>query len=266
MPVKISKSKQNEINKVIRNFNQKIRRLEKLDQYNLLYIPNKASKRELISEVSNTRELTQKLKELKAYTHRGAEKTVTTKKGEEFSKWELDIYKKERQKALRNINQKIKKMETTKVRASGKNLEVTFAQMGDPTFISAIRNKQKILREKEPTRSKYRENIKYFRNQREYQNHVLKSNYLQGLKNMGYQSGIPKEIIENIYNNFMKLNDKDFLNMYNNDLSVSKIMNYYRVFAKALSSGKMIDSETVSDITELFYELNDNLEQILSNK
>lgn len=266
MPVKISKSKQNEINKVVRNFNQKIKRLEKIDKYNLLYLPKKTSKKDILKEVSNTRELTQKLKELKSYSRRGAEATVTTKKGEEFSKWELDIYKKERRKALRNINKKIKKLETSKVKASGKSLEVTFAQMGDPTFISAIRNKQKILKEKEPTRSKYRENIKYFKNQREYQNHVLKSNYLQGLKNMGYQAGIPKKIINNIYDNFMKLNDKDFLNMYNGDLSVSKIMNYYRIFAKNLSSGKMLDTESFEDLTDLFYELNDNLESILNNK
>lgn len=260
--LRISKNLQNEINKTIRNFNQKVARLQKLDQYNLLYLPKKQTKKSLLNDVSNKRELTAKLKELKAYSKRGAESTIQTKTGEEFSRWEYDIYKKERNKSLRNINKKIKSLESTSVKASGKKLQVTFAQMGDPTYIGALRNKEKILREKEPTRKKYKENLKYFKNQREYSNYVLKQNYLRGLQNMGYQADIPEEIINNITNRFMELNDKDFLNMYNGDLSVSRIMNFYRVYAKNLSTGKMLDEESFEDLIELFYELNDNLEEI----
>ena len=106
MAIRYDKKITNEINKTIRNFNQKIKRLEKQERD--LILPNKITKKELISDVSNRNELKRRLNELKRYSKRGIEETKVLKSGAKISIYEYENLKREitRQKRLltRQIN------------------------------------------------------------------------------------------------------------------------------------------------------------------
>lgn len=261
--LKINKNLNNELNRTLRNFNQKVARLQKLDQYNVLILPNKQSKKDLLNNITSKRELTRKIKELKRFTQRGSERLVEIKTGETFAKWELDIYKIERQRALRYYNKRIKKLESEQPKASGKNVGVTYAQMGDPTYITALRNKQKILNARTPERKEYKKTLEYFMRKSEDRSRILKENYMSGLLTLGYQSGVSQEIIQKIHDRLLELTDKEFLNIFNNDLTVSKIMNNYRVYRKNISKGYDLFKENWDDIDNDFLELFRNLDNII---
>ena len=70
--MKIRLKLDNEISRVIRNYNAKIRRLEKLNIPNLI-LPTKITKKELIKTSSSTKEIRRKLKSLSRFSKKGAE-------------------------------------------------------------------------------------------------------------------------------------------------------------------------------------------------
>ena len=95
MAIRYDKKLNQEINRTIRNFNQKIARLEKQERD--LLLPTKINKKSLKQSVTNRNELKRKLKELQRYSKRGVEETITTKGGVTLSKYELQNIKRENQ-------------------------------------------------------------------------------------------------------------------------------------------------------------------------
>ena len=87
MAIRYDKNLQNEITRVVRNFNNKINRLEKLQ--NDLILPDKITKKSLTERYYTRKDLQRKLNELKRFSTRGIEKTIETKAGLKLSEYEL---------------------------------------------------------------------------------------------------------------------------------------------------------------------------------
>ena len=75
----------------------------------------------------NRTDLRRKLKELKRYSNRGIEETITTSGGVTMSKYELKNIQIESRRIKANLTREIKKLQTTKPKNLGKLQTGTFA-------------------------------------------------------------------------------------------------------------------------------------------
>ena len=104
MAIRYDKKLNQEINRTIKNFNQKIARLEKQKKE---LLPSKITKKDLKDNVYTRTELYRKLKELQRFSHRGAEDIIETKGGVKLTQYELSNIKRENTRIKRNITREI---------------------------------------------------------------------------------------------------------------------------------------------------------------
>ena len=135
MAIRYDKKLNEEINRTIKNFNQKIKRLEKEERK---LLPSKISKKELKSSVYTRNELLRKLKELQRFSKRGAEDIITTKGGLTTTRYEIEKLKRENARVKRNISREITRLQQQKPKVFGKIQPVTFAVMGDITYLNLV--------------------------------------------------------------------------------------------------------------------------------
>ena len=100
MAIRYDRKLNQEINKVIRNFNQKVARLEKEERE---LLPSKITKKELKRETGTRTELKRRLKELQKFSKRGAEEIVTTKEGFRLTRYDINVLKTQRSRAKRQL-------------------------------------------------------------------------------------------------------------------------------------------------------------------
>ena len=111
MAIRYDKKLNQEINRTIKNFNQKIRRLEKQERE---VLPSTISKKELKESVYTRSELKRRLQELQRFSKRGAEEVLTTKSGLKITKYELENLKRESKIIKARLTREINKMKKTK--------------------------------------------------------------------------------------------------------------------------------------------------------
>ena len=133
--IRYDKKLNNEIAKTIRNFNNKIRRLEKLGRD--LDLPEKVTRKDLTSSSYTRKELKRKLERLKSFSKRGAEESIKLDSGLMISKYEYENLKKDLKRAKLKANYKIQYFRKTKGSIFGESVEETYARMGDEDFIRA---------------------------------------------------------------------------------------------------------------------------------
>ena len=136
MAIRYDKKINQEINKTIKNFNQKIARLEKTERD--LLLPSKITKKELKESVYTRTELKRKLAELQRFSKRGVEETITTKSGTDLSKYEYQNIKRESARIKRNVTREINRLQVKKPKIFGKEQATTFAQMGDQHYLNLL--------------------------------------------------------------------------------------------------------------------------------
>ena len=133
MAIRYDKKLNQEINRTIKNFNQKIARLEKQERE---LLPSKITKKDLKNSVYTRTELQRKLKELQRFSKRGAEDIITTRGGVRLTQYELQNIKRENARVKRNITREINRLKVNKPKIFGKTQTATFSQMGDTDFLN----------------------------------------------------------------------------------------------------------------------------------
>ena len=135
MAIRYDKKLNQEINRTIKNFNQKIARLEKQEKE---LLPSKITKKELKDSVYTRDELQRKLKELQRFSKRGAEDIITTRGGIRLTKYELNEIKRENARLKRNITREINRLKFNKPKIFGKTQTSTFSEMGDTDYLNLV--------------------------------------------------------------------------------------------------------------------------------
>lgn len=135
MAIRYDKKLNQEINRTIRNFNQKISRLEKNERE---LLPPKITKKELKENVYTRAELKRKLAELQRFSRRGVEEIIETSTGVRISKYELNELKRESARIKRNISREINRLKVEKPKVFGKIQAETFAKMGDTDYLNLV--------------------------------------------------------------------------------------------------------------------------------
>ena len=163
----------NYINKIVRNYNAKITRLQKTNPS--LYLPDKISIKTIKENSRNRQELLRNLNKLKRFSKRGSEETIVLPSGEFISKYELAELKRESARLKRNMTKRINELAQIKPKVAGIVQDYTYAEMGDMHLNNLIakRNALKGLDKKLGKTTSIKEYIKFLEKTRNKQNYQI---------------------------------------------------------------------------------------------
>lgn len=264
MAIRYDKKLNQEINRTIKNFNQKIARLEKQERE---LLPSKITKKDLKSSVYTRTELRRKLKELQRFSTRGAEDVITTKGGVQLTQYELSNIKRENARVKRNITREINRLKVEKPKVFGKTQTSTFSEMGDTDYLNLVarrkaleKNIDKLSREEFERFTKLIE--KTGKNQ-QYMNNIFKQNYFEMLTDLAYYFDYDNDKLNLLKQKLMNLKPNDFLKLFKEDKSIRAILDYYPVVTNSFNA--INPGDIKEDVINLYDTLIDNIDEIIQD-
>lgn len=268
MAIRYDKELNREIDRTIKNFNQKIARLERQERE---LLPSKVTKKQLQSYETRA-DLKKKLKEMQRFTKRGAEDVITTKGGARITQFELENLKQDLKVRKAKLTREINKLKTVTPTVLGKKQSKTFAEMGDQDFLNKVAmyellDKNIMTLTKEEIQDLKRR-IKKLEDVEKYKDEVFKENYLKMLTDLGYYTGYDSSKLKMIHDEIIDLKTKDFLNLFNTERTIKAILEYYPyVTGRYKGMNPEIIKDDVADLYDALYEnLYEILYPYLSNK
>ena len=205
-----------ELNRVVKNFNAKISRMEKKDPKAASALPNRASVRELRNVINTRQDLKRELNALKRFSNIGAEELVIVP-GNEYelktTRWQKNEMSQRIGYINRKRNQRRKDLEEVSMKSRGQDLGYKKSDIGMGKADEIALRPMKAFTPK-MTRADLNEKFKNIRKEssdafwikKEMQ---LKENYLSGLKRnyseseiAGIQNAIEKMSFKEFYQNF----------------------------------------------------------------
>lgn len=267
MAIRYDKKLDQEINRTIKNFNQKIVRLEKQEKE---LLPSKITKKELKKSVYTRQELQRKLKELQRFSKRGAEDIITTFGGVRLTKYELNEIKRENTRLKRNITREINRLKVNKPKILGKTQTSTFSEMGDTEYLNLIAKRKALEKDvNKLLRDEFERFIKLIEKigrSQQYMNTVFKENYFKMLTDLAYYYGYDNKKLNEMKKKLMRLKPDDFYKLFKEDKSIKAILDYYPIFTSNFNNaiyGNRMDYQ--EDVLNIYDALYDNLDDILKD-
>lgn len=269
MAIRYDKKLNQEINRTIKNFNQKIARLEKQEKE---LLPSKITKKDLKNSVYSRTELQRKLKELQRFSKRGAEDIITTSGGIRLTKYELNEIKRENARVKRNITREINRLKVNKPKIFGKIQTSTFSEMGDTEYLNLVARRKALEKDiNKLSRDEFerlRKLIEKTGKNQQYMNSVFKENYFEMLTDLAYYYGYDNNKLMEMKKKLMKLKPNDFLRLFKEDKSIRAILDYYPIVTSNFdfNSGMYVNRmDYQEDIFNLYNALYENLDDILKD-
>ena len=264
MAIRYDKKLNQEINRTIKNFNQKIARLEKQDRE---LLPSKITKKDLKSGVYTRTELRRKLKELQRFGRRGAEDIIETSGGARLTRYDYQNIKRENTRIKRNITREINRLKVNKPKIFGKTQTSTFSEMGDHDYLNLVARRKalekdinKLSRDELERFTKLIE--KTGRNQ-QYMNSIFKQNYFDMLTDLAYYFDYDNDKLNILKQKLMNLKPNDFLKLFKEDKSIRAILDYYPIVTNSFNAINPDDIK--EDVINLYDNLIDNIDMILQD-
>lgn len=208
--IRYDSSYNQEINRVVSNFNRKVRRLEKEERE---LIPSTVRVSDIKSKFTNRRDLNNYLRELRRFSKRGAEDIVTVK-GKPYTRYEIEVYRNRlrREKAALDreiaIESRVKSkypMQHNIALENLKNRRLTLGKNWQETIGTALENQV----------------ANYFKRLEIY------DNYFEILFQDAYTMGFPDEKIEYIKEKLLTLSPSQLVKLLENSPEVQFIFDYY---------------------------------------
>lgn len=264
MAIRYDKKLNQEINRTIRNFNQKIARLEKEERE---LLPSKITKKELKAGVYNRTDLRRKLKELQRFSERGAEQIIETKSGIRLTKYQLKNIKIENARVKRNITREINRLKMQKPKIFGKKQTSTFSEMGDTDYLNLVARRKALEKDiNKLNRDEFERFTKLIektgRNQ-QYMNGIFKENYFEMLTDLAYYFDYDQEKLNKLKDNLMNLKSNDFMKLFKEDKSIRAILDYYPVITNSFNAINPDDIK--EDVVNLYDNLINNIDEIVQD-
>lgn len=240
--IRYDKRLNSEINRVVRNFNQKVDRLNKSDKANV-HIPNKVSVKQLKSTNNNRQELYKALNSLKRFSKRGYE--TTDKSG--VSKWQKQNYAINLRTAKAKLTREIKKYNQNVGTVFGK------IQKGmEDERLQTLRGRRKALENYNTSNltlenfQDYSERVKKIGRQRK--NEQFKENYLDVLDLMGDLYDLDEDKVNMLKDSLSDLSNDEFEDMFYNEQGIKTLLEYYGIIRDV--KGFDVDELNVDEILD----------------
>ena len=266
MAIRYDKKLNQEIRKVINNYNAKIRRIEKYDDSFNYQLPEKITKKDLQQNVYTRNELRRKLNELKRYSQRDIEKSMQLAGGYVLSRYEYENLKREKARVKRNISRELTRLETEKPRVFGKLQSMTFAQMGDSYYLNLKAKREQLEKQIESLNSeefkRYEKLVYKTGRSQEYQTSLFRDNYEKMLTDLGYYTGYDKDKLQLLKEKLRKLNNRQFYKLFQNERAIKSITEYYPLVTNKTIKGFNPD-DIKEDVANLYNNLIENIDEII---
>lgn len=260
MAIRYDKKLNREIDKAIKNYNQKIDRLRR---QGFEILPDRISKKELKESVYNRGELFRKINELKSFSERGAEKVTTTKGGVRITEYEIKRIKKERKRILQKLTKEINVLETEKPRVFGKVQASTFSQMGDTHYLNLKEKRDRLLADFNLLNleeyKRYIETLGKVSKNMQYYDNLFKESYFKMLTDLAYFYGYDTNKLNEMKEKLFKLPSSKFMKLFQYEKSIRAILDYYPMITKTGYN----PMNYKDDVTVLYDTLYENLDEIL---
>ena len=264
MAIRYDKKLNQEINRTIKNFNQKIVRLEKQDRE---LLPSKITKKDLKSGVYTRTELRRKLKELQRFGRRGAEDIIETSGGVRLTQYNYQNIKRENARIKRNITREINRLRVNKPKIFGKTQTSTFSEMGDHDYLNLVARRKALEKDiNKLSRDEFERFTKLIektgKNQ-QYMNSIFKQNYFDMLTDLAYYFDYDNDKLNILKQKLMNLKPNDFLKLFKEDKSIRAILDYYPIVTNSFNAINPDDIK--EDVINLYDNLIDNIDMILQD-
>ena len=264
MAIRYDKKLDQEINRTIKNFNQKIARLEKQEKE---LLPSKITKKELKNSVYTRQELQRKLKELQRFSKRGVEDIITTRGGIRLTKYKVNEIKRENARLKRNITREINRLKFNKPKIFGKTQTSTFSEMGDTDYLNLVARRKALEKDiNKLSRDEFERFTKLIEKtgkSQQYMNSIFKENYFEMLTDLAYYFDYDKDKLNKLRDKLMKLKPNDFLKLFKEDKSIRAILDYYPIVTNSFNAINPDDIK--DDVVTLYDNLIDNIDMIMQD-
>lgn len=262
MAIRYDKKLNQEINRTIKNFNQKIARLEKQDRE---LLPSKITKKDLKSNVYTRTELYRKLKELQRFSNRGAEDIIVTGGGARLTRYDYQNIKRENTRIKRNITREINRLRVEKPKIFGKTQSSTFSEMGDTDYLNLVARRKALEKDinklSKEELERFRKLVEKTGKSQQYMNSIFKENYFEMLTDLAYYFNYDNDKLNLLKQKLMKLKPNDFLKLFKDDKSIRAILDYYPVVTNSFNAINPDDIK--EDVVNLYDNLIDNIDDII---
>lgn len=262
MAIRYDKRLNQEINRTIKNFNQKIARLEKQEKE---LLPSKITKRELKDSVYTRTELYRKLKELQRFSTRGVEGVIETSGGVRLTRYDYQNIKRENTRIKRNITREINRLRVEKPKIFGKTQSSTFSEMGDSDYLNLVARRKALEKDinklSKEELERFRKLVEKTGKSQQYMNSIFKENYFEMLTDLAYYFNYDNDKLNLLKQKLMKLKPNDFLKLFKDDKSIRAILDYYPVVTNSFNAINPDDIK--EDVVNLYDNLIDNINDII---
>ena len=264
MAIRYDKKLNQEINRTIKNFNQKIARLEKQDRE---LLPSKITKKDLKSGVYTRTELRRKLKELQRFGRRGAEDIIETSGGVRLTQYSYQNLKRENARIKRNITREINRLRVNKPKIFGKTQTSTFSEMGDHDYLNLVARRKALEKDinklSRDELERFTKLIEKTGKNQQYMNSIFKQNYFDMLTDLAYYFDYDNDKLNILKQKLMNLKPNDFLKLFKEDKSIRAILDYYPIVTNSFNAINPDDIK--EDVINLYDNLIDNIDMILQD-
>lgn len=264
MAIRYDKKLNQEINRTIKNFNQKIARLEKQDRE---LLPSKITKKDLKNSVYTRTELRRKLKELQRFGTRGAEDIIETRGGARLTKYDYQNIKRENTRIKRNITREINRLKVNKPKVFGKIQSSTFSEMGDSDYLNLVARRKALEKDinklSRDELERFTKLIEKTGRSQQYMNSIFKQNYFDMLTDLAYYFDYDNDKLNILKQKLMNLKPNDFLKLFKEDKSIRAILDYYPIVTNSFNAINPDDIK--EDVINLYDNLIDNIDMILQD-
>lgn len=261
MAIRYNKQLNASINSIVRNYNAKIKRLEKAEEE--LYLPELTSVKEVKESVTNRKELNRMLKDLQRYSERGMEKTIRFASGLEMSKYQSETLKRNLRIAKAKTTREINQFTSSPIKVFG--ISQNTPHEYDESYLNLKAQREKLnknistLNKKELERLQSNIEDVLYSEERELQ---YKENWIDMIDKLSYYGEIDKEKKEEIIERVKKISASNFTKLYRNEKSIKAIQELYKDLVRNKS---MVDEEITNDIQDVLSNFYSNLDIILKD-
>lgn len=249
------------INKIVRAFNAKVRRLE---NQGLKYVPERTSVADLKATYFERDSLKRRLKQLERFTTKGAEDIIELSKGAKITKWEYETLKSDMTYLKRYYTGRIENYGNIIPKVMGKPQAVSYAKMGDAKLqnlrILRQSHEKKLDNLDQSELNKYRKKVRSQIRRKEQQKFILWANYFTFLDDVAYKAGIDSDLLASVKEKITRMDIDKFIEFFETEKAFSKIINYYDL--QKLKSDGYSDTD-VTTVQEMFQAINELADEYL---
>lgn len=268
MAIRYDKKINNEIRRIVNNYNAKIKRLEGKDD-ETISIPSRFDRqalKNLRETTKNRADLRRKLKNLQEFTKRGGEQIIRVK-GKSIPRYQYKQIQRYRNLINRRLKKREKFNESTYPTYEGKKEKFTIAQQFDEEVRNIQAQREKLI-DVDYLSYSPQELTEYISslesNARTINLTQWQQNYADMLLDVGYVHGISHKKLHNLREKLLSLSPSKFDKLFKTESTIKQIIYYYKQVNELGVDIPYTDSEH-EDVMSIYGSLMHNIDTILKD-